>query len=44
MKNELGLRMLGYYRVRVWLENSLASKKVGDRVGAGQSTETGCGE
>jgi hypothetical protein len=28
--------MLVYHRERVWLENSLAIREVGDRVGAGQ--------
>jgi hypothetical protein len=28
--------MLGYHRERVWLENSLAIREVGYRVGAGQ--------
>jgi hypothetical protein len=35
--------MLGYHTGKVWLENSRAIRKVGDRVGVGQSTETGCG-
>jgi hypothetical protein len=28
----------------VWLENSIVIREVGDRVGAGQSTQRGCGE
>jgi hypothetical protein len=28
--------MLVYHRERVWLENSLAIREVGDKVGAGQ--------
>ena len=35
--------MLGCHTVKVWLKNSRATRKVGDRLGVGQNTETGCG-
>jgi hypothetical protein len=35
--------MLGYHTGKVWLANSRANRKVVDRVGVGQSMETGCG-
>ena len=32
--------MLGCHTVKVWLKNSRATRKVGDRLGVGQNTET----
>jgi hypothetical protein len=44
MKND-GLRMLGYlYGKRFGSKIASANSKEGDKVGAGPSRETGCGE